>query len=116
MLADSDRQEPSVDLQVINPTSAGDLSEDAHELLDVELQPGTEEPQAESIVVSEHLLAKFDSQLSRGENSPTPLFYFCAVASIPRLQWSKASSVRLSCRALARPPGYWRCAIRRGKH
>ncbi len=66
MLADTDRH-PSVDLE--NPAASKASAErpEVFEKDDDEEEPAT--------VMSEHLLARMDQLMSRGENRSTPLFY-----------------------------------------
>lgn len=83
MLADTDRHS-SIDL--VNPAADNkeeggggvqgrDLEFDQVEHSDV----GDSE---EGTVLSEHLLTRFDQQLSRGENRPTPVFYGAQLALV----------------------------------
>ena len=72
---------------VANPAAAGVTEPEPSDA------QGAENGGAEAMVTSEHMLARMDGLLSRGEDRPTPLFYAGVAAFVP-LGGSGSSSAR----------------------
>ena len=62
---------------VANPAAAGVTEPEPSDA------QGAENGGAEAMVTSEHMLARMDGLLSRGEDRPTPLFYVGVAAFVP---------------------------------
>lgn len=62
---------------VANPAAAGVTEPEPSDA------QGAENGGAEAMVTSEHMLARMDGLLSRGEDRPTPLFYVGMAACVP---------------------------------